>query len=336
MIDIDRLQRWFLAHHRHLPFREDRSPYLVWISEIMLQQTQVNTVLPFFVKFRATYPDISSLAVADSETLSKLTEGLGYYRRFKLMKQAAEIIVKIHDGQFPETYEEILSLPGIGKYTAGAIMSIAYGKPYAATDGNVIRVIARHEGIEDDMRIEANRKRIDVQNQSWITHGDPRIYTEAMMELGALLCTPRQPACDQCPLHETCFAYQKGITDLLPVLSRKPAKQETRYVTLVLEDETDYVLRKRSERLLEGMYEWPQFEAESITSVQMLLEEQGIQIDVIETLAEVTHVFTHKIWKMAPYRAILRCGMHPEWHRVNKRELATKPMAVAHSKIGIK
>ncbi len=335
MIDIDRLQGWFLKHQRDLPFRDDRDPYLVWVSEVMLQQTQVETVIPFFVRFKTVFPNVRSLSESDPEVLQKLTEGLGYYRRFKLMREAALMIMRDYGGVFPKTYDDLIRLPGIGEYTAGAIMSIAYQKPYAATDGNVIRVISRVMGIKDDMRIPANRKRINTINQAWIMRADPRLYTEALMELGALVCTPKKPQCEQCPLKEACRSHQQQMVESVPFLSKKPSKTVITYVTLILEDNDHYIMRKRTEQLLEGMYEWPQFEAESSTGVLASLSAQGIEIEITKTLPEVTHVFTHRIWKMSPYRARLIQGMDQSWMRIRKSDLKDKPMAVAHSKIPI-
>ncbi len=299
----------------------------------MLQQTQVETVLPFFERFIKTYPDIKALAEADAESLQRHVEGLGYYRRFRLMQEAAKIILADHDGVFPDDHDKVLALPGIGRYTAGAIMSIAFGKPYSAVDGNVIRVLSRVLLDEQDMRNSANVKRLDAINQTFIEKADPAIYTQALMELGALVCRPRQPRCDICPLQKNCLAYQAGQQETLPYLSKKEPQTVHACITLVLTHPKGYVLRKRSEELLKGMYEWPQFEAESIHTVLDHLEQLDIQIEIVGEPRHYRHVFTHRIWEMMVYRARLISGMHPEWQVIDADKFNDIPMAVAHRKI---
>jgi A/G-specific adenine glycosylase len=333
LIDTDRLKRWFLDNRRDLAFRKNRDPYRIWVSEIMLQQTQVDVVIPYFRRFLEAFPSVSELSNAEPDHVRKMTEGLGYYRRFRLMHEASKAIMDVHDGQFPKTYADVRALPGVGEYTAGAIMSIAYGKPYAATDGNVIRVIARHEGLTDDMRQPKSRKKVASIHQHLIERSDPAIHSEAMMELGALVCTPKRPLCETCPLNGTCAAYRDKMTGRIPFMSKRPEKETTSYVTFILEQEDAYVMRRRTESLLHGMYEWPQYEAESVHSVLMDLEREGIVIEITEPLPEVTHVFTHRIWHMRPYRARLVRGMKEGFELVRKDRLSDKPMAVAHSKI---
>ena len=333
MIDIRALEGWYHKHHRDLPFRQTNDPYHIWVSEIMLQQTQVETVLPFFERFIKTYPDIKTLAEADEESLQRHVEGLGYYRRFRHMHQAAKIIMAGHDGVFPDQYEHVRKLPGIGRYTAGAIMSIAFGKPYSAVDGNVIRVLSRVLLDEADMRKPAHVKRLDATNQACIEKADPAIYTQALMELGALICRPRQPRCDICPLQQHCLARQAGQQETLPYLSKKEPQTVHAYITLVLVHPEGYIMRKRSEELLRGMYEWPQYEAESIQSVRDHLSELDIHIDIISKPSPYRHVFTHRIWEMTVYQARWLSGMHPEWQIIPAKRLHDVPMAVAHRKI---
>lgn len=333
-MNIKRLEAWYDENHRKLLFRETKDPYKIWVSEIMLQQTQVETVLPFFERFIKKYPDISTLSKTDEETLKKDVEGLGYYRRFKYMLKAAKMIVASFNSVFPNAYKDVLSLPGVGHYTAGAIMSIAYNKPYSALDGNVIRVLSRYLNIADDFRVEKNRKTLDQINQSYIEKATPYKYTQAMMELGAKVCRPKNPKCEICPLNEHCQAYELGIQEQRPVLSKLNDKKEFHYITLKVYDQNGYIyLRKRTESLLEGMYEYPQFESESIYDVLNQLEQDDIFLDVMHEEKMVKHIFTHQIWMMHVYEVKLLTKPKAEWIKLDTKELHQIPMAIAHRKI---
>lgn len=333
-MDIKRLEAWYDENHRKLLFRETKEPYLIWVSEIMLQQTQVETVLPFFKRFIEKYPDVLTLSKADEETLKKDVEGLGYYRRFKYMLKAAKIIVESFHGVFPSDYKEVLSLPGVGHYTAGAIMSIAYNKPYSALDGNVIRVLSRYLNIDDDFRVEKNKKNLNQINQTYIENATPYKYTQAMMELGATICRPKNPKCEICPLNEHCQAFELGNQELRPVLSKLNDKKELSYITLKIYDQEGYIyLRKRTESLLEGMYEYPQIESESIYDTLSKLEEQGIILDNMFEKQIVKHVFTHQIWIMHVYETKLLSRPMAGWIKFDPQEIKHIPMAIAHRKI---
>lgn len=333
-MNINALETWYLAHHRPLPFRENRNPYYIWVSEIMAQQTQIETVIPYFERFIKRYPTIIDLADTDSDTLHKMVEGIGYYRRFQHMHDAANLIVKSYNGVFPSTYEEVKSLPGVGDYTAGAIMSIAFNQPYSATDGNVIRVLSRFYGIQDDMRLPANRKLIDQRNQTLIRNATPRIYTQAIMELGALVCRPQKPACDTCPLRDNCVAFKQELTDVIPLITRSEKAKTKRFITLILSYENQIALVKKEDGLLKGMYLYPQYENESIEAVQKVLENDGIVTTSTIFLADYRHVFSHQIWKMSVYKIALNSiPKTTTFQFVN--DVKSYPMAVAHSKIKI-
>ncbi|MDD4194368.1 MAG: A/G-specific adenine glycosylase [Acholeplasmataceae bacterium] len=334
-MNIEKLESWFLNHKRDLNFRGQTNPYFVWISEIMLQQTQAETVEPYFEKFIHKYPTIEDLATANLDELKKNVEGIGYYRRFKLMQEAAMIIMQDYQGQFPTTYEDLIKLPGIGKYTVGAIMSIAYNKPYSALDGNVIRVLSRYLGDFGDMRKDKEKKKLDQYNQQMIEKANPRIYTEAMIELGALICRPKQPKCEICPLNAHCYAYQNDQIDNLPFLSKLKKQKEIHYTVFILEDEKNYYLRKRQESLLEGMYEWPQFESESYLASLDQLSESGIEGDILSFLGQYKHIFSHQIWVMDAYLVKKIHGESTHYIKIKKEHLEKYPMAVAHRKIKI-
>lgn len=333
-MDIKTLEEWYQAHQRNLPFRSTSDPYPIWVSEIMAQQTQMETVIPYFLRYMETYPTIQSLAEANEENLHKLFEGIGYYRRFQYMQKAAQKIVHELGGVFPSTYEGVKSLPGIGDYTAGAIMSIAFNKPYAATDGNVIRVLSRYYGIDDDMKDEKARKKIDALNQQLITDGTPQIYTQAMMELGALVCKPSNPQCESCPLRDECYAFINNKTEALPVLSRKTSTRIRSFTTLILIHQDRTALIKNDEGLLKGMYLYPQFENITIEELTNKMSEEGYQIDAVKYLKKYQHIFTHQRWVMEAYVVQVK-----EITTDNKYtwtdDVLSLPMAIAHRKIRI-
>lgn len=321
-MNIVNLENWYLKNHRKLAFRENHHPYYIWVSEIMLQQTQVDTVIPYFKRFIKTYPSVFDLAKASEDALYHLVQGLGYYRRFKHMHQAAKVIVEKHQGIFPKTYKEIIALPGIGEYSVGAIMSIAFNQPVSATDGNVIRVLSRVYNIDKDMRLEKHKKDIKTINQSLIVNGRPAIYTQALMELGALICRPKKPLCDSCPIQKDCLAYGLNRQEDLPVLSKKPKKKKVHYKTLVIQEGDYTYLRKRTERLLGGMYEFPQFD-----------QELPINYEVIKHFGEVKHVFTHLIWVMDIYKVQSISKPLDGWIKVKLADIKNYPMSVAHKKV---
>ncbi|HKL47698.1 MAG TPA: A/G-specific adenine glycosylase [Candidatus Izemoplasmatales bacterium] len=323
-MNIKKLEQWYIENHRKLPFRESNDPYQIWISEIMLQQTQMDTVIPYFNRFLKTFPSVCLLAKASEEELLIHIQGLGYYRRFKNMLKAAKVIVKEYAGVFPKTHKEILKLPGIGEYTAGAIMSIAYNKPFHATDGNVIRVLSRYYLNTKNMRIEKNKKAIKLCNQKLIEKSTPSIYTQAIMELGALVCKPKKPLCKACPIQSGCLAHERNQVIHVPYLSKAKKKRTTHYKVLLIDDGQSIYLRKRTETLLGGMYEFPMVENN---------EKLPINYEIIEALDPVKHVFTHLVWQMSVYRVKLKQSPPQSWIKVKKDMLYQFPMATAHKKI---
>jgi A/G-specific adenine glycosylase len=333
-MQIQLLESWYKKNHRKLIFRETNNPYYIWVSEVMLQQTQVETVLPFFERFIKKYPTIETVAKSHDDELKKDVEGLGYYRRFKNLKKACQILCESNLCILPNSFEALIKLPGIGQYTAGAIMSIAYKKPYSALDGNVIRVLARYLGIHDDMRQEKNKKKLNNYNQKQIEQAQPHIYTQAMMELGALVCRPKNPKCELCPLQNDCFAYQNQQTNILPFLSKSKPKKEMIYQTFIVENDQYIWLRKRDDSLLSGMYEYVQIEAESAQYALEKLKNSGFEIEIIQSLSTYKHVFTHLIWHMHVYKArLISIDKNCHYIKTKKENLKHMPMAVAHRKI---
>lgn len=290
---------WYDGGHRDLPWRHTTDAYRVWISEIMLQQTRAETVISYYERFLKKYPTVHDLADANEAELLKVWEGLGYYSRARSLQKAAKFIVSEHGGQLPASVEKLKALPGIGDYTSGAIASIAFGLPAAAVDGNVERVLCRYYAIEDEVGTPAVRRRVFDLAQSLVPKDRPGAFANAMMEMGATLCTPRNPACLICPVRESCAGYQKGIANQLPnKKKKKPQRVEKRAVLLVFCG--DRVLVKRREgALLGGLYVFPDvLGASDPAALCVEMEALGIRCAYDGKLGEAKHVFTHIIWEM--------------------------------------
>lgn len=298
------LLNWYDGGRRILPWREDPSPYHVWVSEIMLQQTRVEAVKPYYDRFINALPDISSLALIHEDQLLKLWEGLGYYNRVRNMQKAAQIIIEQHDGRMPAVYEQLLKLPGIGDYTAGAVASIAYGEAVPAVDGNVLRVIARLREDDRDITGQSLKKEIRELIKNVIPTDRPGDFNQALMELGALICIPNgQPKCESCPLHESCLAHQNGTETAYPVKARKRPRSIEYKTVLVIGHDSRTALRKRANQgLLAGMYEFPSFDGLlTAQEVSEKLTAMNIPVITIRSLPASKHIFTHKEWHMTGY-----------------------------------
>lgn len=298
------LLAWYDRGRRILPWREEPTPYHVWVSEIMLQQTRVEAVKPYYDRFMSSLPDIGSLAGAEEELLLKLWEGLGYYNRVRNLNKAAKIIMEEYNGVMPEQYEELLKLPGIGSYTAGAISSIAYGRPVPAVDGNVLRVLARLRCDERDIMQQQVKKQVEKELSGSMPEKRPGDFNQALMELGAMVCIPNgAPKCSQCPWEELCLAHREGRELDFPVKSKKKARTIEKKTVLIICDENKAALRKRPAKgLLAGLYEFPCLEGH-LTENEVLgrLKEMGLTVLHIKEIGESRHIFTHKEWHMTGY-----------------------------------
>ena len=312
------LLQWYDKHARILPWREQPAPYRVWVSEIMLQQTRVEAVRPYFERFMEALPTVEALADAPEEVLMKLWEGLGYYNRARNLQRAARIVVTEYGGVLPNDYGLLLSLPGVGEYTAGAIASIAYGIAVPAVDGNVLRVLSRLLASEADIaqpKVKAVFREIAADMQPPARPGD---YNQAMMELGATVCVPISPRCAACPVAHGCVGRQLGCAATLPVKSpKRERRREDRTVFLILY-EGQVLIRKRAEKgLLSGMWELPNVQGHlSVEQAARQMEEWGIQTDPPQLAGEAKHVFTHVEWRMQGYisRALhSSCALSGEW-----------------------
>lgn len=298
------LLSWYDAGRRILPWREEPTPYHVWLSEIMLQQTRVESVKPYYDRFLQVLPDIGSLAAVEEERLLKLWEGLGYYNRARNLKKAAEILVSECGGEMPDDYERIQALPGIGSYTAGAISSIAFGRPYPAVDGNVLRVLARLRADDRDILNAKVKKSVEDELLDVMPTDRPGDFNQALMELGAMVCIPNgAPKCEECPWKEFCLAREKGLTAEFPRKAQKKPRSIEKKTILVIQDAGQVALRKRPAKgLLAGMYEFPSLEGHcEEEEVSAYLRKIGLSPIRIRKLPPAKHVFTHKEWHMTGY-----------------------------------
>lgn len=302
---VEVLLYWYDTNQRILPWRESKDPYRIWVSEIMLQQTRVEAVKPYYERFIATLPDIKSLADAKEEVLMNLWQGLGYYNRVRNMQIAARTMVEEFSGTFPETYEEILSLKGIGEYTAGAVSSIAYGIPVPAVDGNVLRVFSRIlENYEDILKVSTKRK-ITEYILNLMPKDRAGDFNQAVMELGAMICIPNgAPLCEECPVASCCIARKKGLTDLIPVKKKKSERRVEERLLFLLEYQDEVAIQKRSnEGLLAGLWEFPNLlktktKKKEEEVIRESLEKFSVyDYDLVET-REGKHIFSHIEWQL--------------------------------------
>ena len=301
---VEPLLAFYDRGRRILPWREEPTPYHVWVSEIMLQQTRVEAVKPYYDRFMKALPDIRSLSQAEEEKLLKLWEGLGYYNRVRNMKKAAEILVDRYGGEMAPSYEDILSLPGIGSYTAGAISSIAFGIKRPAVDGNVLRVLSRLRADAANIMQQSVRNGIEEELLAIMPEDRPGDFNQALMELGAMVCTPNgAPKCGECPWKELCVAHREGRETDFPCKPPKKARVIEDKTVLIIKDDKKAALTKRPEKgLLAGMYEFPSITGHlSQDEVLLFLKERGLSVLRIEPLSQSRHIFSHKEWHMIGY-----------------------------------
>lgn len=298
------LLAWFARSARVLPWRSEPLPYRVWVSEIMLQQTRVEAVKPFFERFTAALPDVAALAAAPEEKLLKLWEGLGYYNRVRNMQKAARVVIKEHGGALPADYDKLLALPGIGSYTAGAIASIAYGIPVPAVDGNVLRVTSRVLANDDDILKQSVKSAMERDLAAVMPKEQAGAYNQALMELGATVCVPNgQAKCERCPLASICEARRLGIEMELPKKTPKKARKIEDMTVLLLKEADCIGIRKRGRKgLLAGLYEFPNVKGHlNQDEVLSYVKSLGISPLRVQPLEEAKHIFSHREWHMVGY-----------------------------------
>ena len=293
-----RLLSWYDREKRDMPWRESSDPYRILLSEFMLQQTQVDTVIPYYDRFIAAFPTLQDLARADLDDVLKLWEGLGYYSRARNLHKAASAISREHRGVVPETYEALLSLPGFGPYTTAAVLSIAFEKPYAVLDGNVVRVLARIHGIREETNRPAVKAALQVAADELLNHRRAGDHNQAMMELGATLCKPRQPACERCPIRPYCRAHAHGWVEAIPRKPKAKPRPQRFYVAGIIRKGDRYLISRRKEQgLLGGLWEFPtlqtemEFRPDHISADMM--KAVGLVTDTHQPFRKVKHVYTH-------------------------------------------
>lgn len=308
-----RLLAWYYRHRRDLPWRGERSPYRIWVAEVMLQQTQVGTVIPYYQRFVDRFPTVAVLAAAPLSEVLKMWEGLGYYARARNLHRAAIEIEEKYGGRFPETYEELRALPGFGDYTAGAVAALAFGQPVPAVDGNVRRVLARLFLIKEDVTRGQGARRLKKIAAALVDPTAPADWTQAMMELGATICLPRAPKCPLCPLQSFCPARLHGLQADLPVkVSKRKLPHYDVTAAVIKQDGRVLIARRPLEGMLGGLWEFPggkKEEGETLAEClrREIREELGLEIEVGPPVTTVKHSYTHfKITLHAFYCRLLK------------------------------
>ena len=315
---------WYDAHRRLLPWRDVRNPYATWVSEVMLQQTRVETVRAYYPRFMARFPDVKALAEAPEEAVLKQWEGLGYYRRARNLQLGAQQVLREFGGVIPATVPELLRIQGIGAYTAGAIASIAFNQPVAAVDGNVIRVVSRLMDLRENVGIPSVRRSLDAQAAALVDPLRPGDFNQAMMDLGATICVPGTPDCDRCPLRSLCRARAQGDPEELPVLPRKKPPKALDWDVCLLRSGDRLLVRRRTEPMLEGLWVFPMTEGHR-TAAQLpgaVKRLTGLRVTGAEPLGEARHIFTHQVWQMKLWALRTEATAAPEgWRFVTLEEL---------------
>ena len=290
---------WYDQNKRDLPWRRDKDPYHIWLSEIMLQQTRVEAVKGYYARFLALFPDVQALADTSTEDVLKAWEGLGYYSRARNLHKAAKEVTDKWQGHFPDTYDGLLSLPGVGPYTAGAIASIAFDRAVPAIDGNVYRVMSRFRGVREDIAAPSVQKTIRQEVMQLLNTHRPGDLNQALMELGATVCTPTSPKCDSCPWQSLCDAFSEGDMEQLPVHEKKKPPKIIPMAVGMVTYNRKVLVSKRNQKMLQGMYVFTLLEDETRPEVcQDLLNEMGLRCSFVKKLGEGRHVFTHRVWEM--------------------------------------
>jgi A/G-specific adenine glycosylase len=339
------LTTWFKKNGRDLPWRRNRTPYATWVSEIMLQQTQVKTMVPYFNQWMRQIPNIRALAKAPQEKVLKLWQGLGYYSRARNLKKGAAYLVENHKGRLPDTLEELMAIPGIGRYSAGAILSIGFNKKAPIVDGNVLRVLSRVYAIRSAIDDEVTKKEIYRIQESLIPENSAGLFNEAMMELGALVCAPKNPSCFVCPVSKHCRAFKEQLTDQIPYKKTKIKITKVQSCAVILRKKGQVFLHRRPEgRIMGGLWEFPEWKLEG--NLKLFPEEQKAWIGrTLKTpvskilylqrfkrhytrFQETMSVFETPVSKIPPS---LKNGWENQW--VSLENLNTFPLTSAHSKI---
>jgi A/G-specific adenine glycosylase len=299
----DVLINWYIDNKRNLPWRSSKNPYIIWVSEIILQQTRISQGINYFKEFIATFPDINKLAFAENDEILKVWKGLGYYSRALNMKKAALQIVEKYNGVFPENSIELIKLKGIGSYTSAAIASICFNEKIAVVDGNVVRWISRMNGYSDKITSIALKKKVSNMGIEYMNNHNPGIFNQAMMEFGALFCIPQKPNCNHCIFTTSCIAKKSNIVHLLPVSNetKKPKKRYFNYFVIIYNDSV--LMRKRTEKdIWKELYEFPLIETKTPIPIKKLLKNDNLKqwvlssnIKIKSSGLKIKHILSHQI-----------------------------------------
>ncbi len=335
-----RLLTWFDASHRDLPWRRTRDPYRILLAECLLQRTRVASGIPYYERFLARFPDVTSLAAASEDDVLRAWEGLGFYRRARNLHAAARVISERHGGRIPTDYDSLAALPGIGPYTAGAVASIAFGARVPAVDGNATRVLARLFCIEADVTRGDARRLVWALASDLVPASRPGAFNQALMELGATVCTPASPSCERCPLESLCLARAAGVEEALPRVSRRAKSPEVRVAFALVTSGARVLLAHRpASGLLGGLWSLPGGEVRARSGPSdlraLVAEQTGLRVGVGARAAPVAHTFSHKKWKGAVFRCTSRSSRPPSHSArfVRLDELRDLPLVSFHRRI---
>ena len=299
----DLLLAWYDQHARTLPWRGIHDPYRTWVSETMLQQTRVETVMGYYARFLERFPTVADLAAAPEDDVLKMWEGLGYYSRARNLHKGAKQVMTEYGGVIPADVEQLRKISGIGPYTAGAIASIAFDQPVPAVDGNVIRVVSRLRGIRENVGIPSVRRALEGEAASLVPQLRPGDFNQALMDLGSAICTPGTPSCEKCPLRDECDAYAAGDAEDLPVLPRKNPPKVIDYAVCLIFSGDRVLMRQRTEAMLKGLWVFPMAEGKyTLRQVPAAVKKlTKLAAKDVQSAGEAKHVFTHQIWQMQLY-----------------------------------
>ena len=342
-----KLLQWYGVEARDLPWRRTNDPYAIWVSEVMLQQTQVKTVIPYWERWIKRFPTVGKLAYASETTVLKHWEGLGYYRRARNLQKGAAYVVTELNGQFPKTHADVLKLPGVGPYTAGAICSIAYNQPTPIVDGNVIRVLTRLHGIADNPKETTTQATIWRIAEEFVTSAarlrSPNVprcshLNQALMELGALVCTPSKPSCEQCPLKRACIAHAENLTDRIPALPERRKTIQQRHAALIIRVNGSFILRQvDNERHNAGLWEFPSFDWPDEQAIEDAIRENiGIKPTRVVPQKVLRQTITHHRIELHVVEATFRnkqAFKTTPYLGVTPSDLKSHPMSSAHRRI---
>ncbi|EUJ29120.1 A/G-specific adenine glycosylase [Listeria floridensis FSL S10-1187] len=334
------LVSWYLSNKRILPWRENSDPYRIWVSEVMLQQTRVDTVLPYFERFMTKFKTMQDFAYAKEADILKIWEGLGYYSRVRNLQIAMRQVIEDFDGVTPSSKAELLSLKGVGPYTAGAILSIAYKQAEPAIDGNVMRVISRIFEIDEDIMKPKTRKTFETILYELIDPDAASEFNQGLMEIGALVCTPKKPMCLLCPLQEFCASHRDGRELDFPVKIKKTKSKTLELVSVIVEQDGKYLVEQRaSTGLLAGLWQFPTVEAKPDENIELIklkfMREYGVGLKFArENLAHVKHIFSHLVWEVDVKQADVEEGAPiGQTQFVTRQELAELAFSVPYQKM---